>query len=93
MYNLSYDSNITTYIIIGFFDENSVAELLRECAKMSTFNNPNVLTVKGVCLDGGPLPYVIMPYMANGSLLSFLKKERANLVLTKDADSMQVSTL
>ena len=77
---------------IGFFDETAVAELLRECAKMSTFNHSNVLTVKGVCLDGGPLPYIIMPYMANGSLLSFLKKERANLVLTKDADSMQVST-
>ena len=67
-----------------------MAELLIECAKMSTFNNPNVLTVKGVCLDGGPLPYIIMPYMANGSLLSFLKKERSNLVLTKNADSTQV---
>ena len=67
-----------------------MAELLTECAKMSTFNNPNVLTVKGVCLDGGPLPYIIMPYMANGSLLSFLKKERYNLVLAKDADSTQV---
>ena len=65
-------------------------ELLRECAKMSAFDNPHVLTVKGVCLDGGPLPYIIMPYMANGSLLSFLKKERADLVLTIDADSMQV---
>ena len=58
---------------------------------MSTFNNPNVLTVKGVCLDGGQLPYIVMPYMANGSLLSFLKKERSSLVLTKEADSMQVS--
>ena len=76
---------------VGFFDEGTITELLGECAKMSAFDNPNVLTVKGVCLDGGPLPYIIMPYMANGSLLSFLKKERANLVLTKDADSMQVS--
>ena len=70
-----------------------MTELLTECAKMSTFNNPNVLTVKGVCLDGGPLPYIIMPYMANGSLLSFLKKERSNLVLIKDADSTQVLSI
>ena len=76
---------------VGFFDESAIMELLGECAKMSTFNNPNVLMVKGVCLDGGPLPYIVMPYMANGSLLSFLKKERLSLVLTKDADSMQVS--
>ena len=79
------------YLQIGFFDESAIRELLGECAKMSTFNNPNVLTVKGICLDGGPLPYIVMPYMANGSLLSFLKKERSTLVLMKDADSMQVS--
>ena len=80
-------------ILTGFFDESAVTELLGECVKMSTFNNPNVLTVKGVCLDGGPLPYIVMPYMANGSLLSFLKKERSSLVLAKEADSMQVSIL
>ena len=48
---------------------------------MHQFSHPNVLTLKGVCLDGGPAPYIIMPFMANGSLLSYLKKERDNVVL------------
>ncbi len=56
-------------------------DLLRECARMQKFEHPNVLKLSGVCLDGGPAPYVIMPFMANGSLLSYLKEERNTLVL------------
>ena len=58
-----------------------MADLLRECARMSEFNHPNILTLKGVCLDGGPAPFIIMPFMANGCLLSYLKKERESLVI------------
>ena len=42
------------------------------------------MSLKGVCLDGGPVPYIVLPYMANGSLAAYLKKERKNLVMTKD---------
>ena len=59
---------------------------------MSTFNHINVLTLKGVCLDGGPAPYIIMPFMANGSLLAYLKKNRSSLVISsEDADGEDVS--
>ena len=61
-----------------------VTNLLKECAKMKDFDHPNVLTLRGVCLDGGPAPYIVMPYMANGSLLSHLKKNRKNLVINPD---------
>ena len=54
---------------------------------MSTFDHPNILKLSGVCLDGGPAPYIIMPFMANGSLLSYLKEERERLVLDVDTDS------
>lgn len=50
---------------------------------MSHFNHPHVMTLKGICLDGGPVPYIILPYMANGSLLHYLKKERSNLIIKK----------
>ena len=45
------------------------------------------MALKGVCLDGGPVPYVILPYMANGSLLSYIRKERNSLVLIEEADT------
>ena len=70
--------------IVGFVETKLVEDLLRECAKMHSFDHPNVLKLSGVCLDGGPAPYVIMPFMANGSLLSYLKLERANLMLSPD---------
>ena len=59
-------------------------DLLKECTKMSTLDHPNVLTLIGVCVDGGPAPYIVMPFMFNGSLLAHLKKERENLVIPPD---------
>lgn len=57
-----------------------------ESLKMKHFDHPNVLGLIGVCLDAGPAPYVVMPYMANGSLLQYLKKERSTIVLTQEVD-------
>ena len=57
-----------------------------ESLKMKQFSHRNVLSLIGVCLDAGPAPYIIMPYMANGSLLAFLKKERKSLVLSESTD-------
>ena len=73
--------------IIGFIDDEAVQELLRECVKMKNLNHLHVMTLKGVCLDGGPVPYIVLPYMANGSLLSYLKKERSNLTVSMASDS------
>ena len=53
---------------------------------MKHFNHPNVMTLIGVCLDGGPIPYIVLPFMANGSLLSYLIKERVNLIVKKEND-------
>ena len=66
--------------------ESNVEDLRKECTKMSEFDHPNVLTLIGVCLDGGPAPYIIMPFMEKGSLLSYLKKNRENLVLEPGTD-------
>ena len=56
-------------------------DLIQECAKMAEFDHPNVLKLTGVCIDGGPAPYIIMPFLTNGSLLSYLKENRASMVL------------
>ena len=53
---------------------------------MHTLNHPNVLTLSGVCLDGGTAPYIIMPFMANGSLLGYLKSNRSTLVVPQEAE-------
>ena len=51
---------------------------------MVKFDHPNVLNLIGICLDGGPAPFIIMPFMANGSLLAYVKRNRPALVLSQD---------
>ena len=82
---------LLTYTVIqscvqlpGLYDRSAVRDMLKECAKMYDFNHSNVLTLKGVCLDGGTAPYIVMPFMANGSLLAYLKKNRETLVVSLD---------
>ena len=57
---------------------------------MKEFDHPNVLTLFGVCVDAGPAPYIVMPYMAKGSLLSYLRKERNKILLTQLDESEDV---
>ncbi len=66
---------------IGFLQKDLVTDLLKECVKMQEFDHPNVLKLLGVCLDGGPAPYIVMPFMSSGSLLSFLRKDREKLII------------
>ena len=68
----------------GLFTPNDVQSMMDEVLKMQSFNHPHVMTLIGVCLDAGPGLALVMPYMANGSLLAYLKKERPNLYLTDD---------
>ena len=67
-------------------------DIMTESIKMRGFNHPHVLGLIGVCIDAGPAPYIVMPFMANGSLLSYLRKERSNLLLdeTTDEDVVRV---
>ena len=53
-------------------------------------SHPNVMSLIGVCVDGTQGPSIVMPYMGNGSLLDYLKKERKNLYLEFDAEEEQV---
>ena len=68
----------------GTFSDKEVNELIEECLQMKSFEHPNVMNLLGVCLDAGPAPYLILPYMENGNLLSYLKSNRESLVLTEN---------
>ena len=57
---------------------------------MQEFHHPHVMPLIGACLDTGPGVSMVMPYMTNGSLLDYLKKERCNLDLTEGEDSDKV---
>ena len=76
----------------GDFDQVDVDKIVEESLKMSRFKHAHVMGLIGVCLDAGSAPYIVMPFMANGSLLKYLKRERESLVLLEGTDEDEVIT-
>ena len=75
----------------GSFTEKEKNQLLRESDMMLNFDHPNVINLIGVCLDAGPSPYLVLPFMENGSLLSYIRKNRNNLLVTKETAADKVA--
>ena len=52
--------------------------LVEESAIMKAFNHPNVLPLLGVCIDydDEDVLKIVMPFMVNGDLKTFLKNSR-----------------
>ena len=65
-------------------------KIIQESLKMSRFKHIHVMRLIGVCTDCGSAPYIIMPYMANGSLLSYLRREKWNILLPHHANKDEV---
>ncbi len=80
----------------GCFDRSAIHDMLEESVKMKSFSHQNVLSLLGVCVDAGPTPYIVMPYMSNGSLQLYLRKEREDLLFPEepgvDAEEDKVSS-
>ncbi|XP_064386824.1 receptor tyrosine-protein kinase erbB-3-like isoform X3 [Halichondria panicea] len=74
----------------GLFSPSDVQSMVSEITKMQEFHHPHVMPLIGVCLDAGPGVSMVMPYMTNGSLLDYLKKERSALELAEGEDSEKV---
>ena len=58
-----------------------VDNFVEECVKLSKLKHPNVMEIVGVCLDGGAVPFLVMPFMSNGNLLKYLKNNKKTFVL------------
>ena len=67
--------------------------MMKESMKMYGFEHPHVLGIIGLCIDSGPAPYIVMPFMANGSLLAYIKKEKMNLVVPIDSDDHELASV
>ncbi len=79
--------------VSAMFGPKDIEELVKASNRMALLNHPNVLSLIGICIDVGEAPYIVMPFMANGSLLSYLKKERANLKIAEGADIEKVNII
>ena len=74
--------------LTGTFSENDIRGIVEEILKMKQFDHFNVVSLIGVCLDlylYTEAPCIVMPYMSEGSLLSYLKRERPRLNIAENA--------
>ena len=78
-------------LILGLYSTSDVAKMLAEIAKMEDLRHPNVMSLIGVHLDMRLGLSIVMPFMANGSLLEYLKRERNSIYLDDSADVDTVS--
>ena len=72
------------------FTVNDIKGLMIESEKMRWFDHVNVMKLIGVCIDVGETPYIVMPFMVNGNLLTYLKKERSCFTIAGDAGETMV---
>ena len=77
--------------LVGAFSVGAVSDidlnkLIEESLRMAKFKHPNVMTLIGVSIDCGPSPYIVMPYMKKGDLLSYLRDNQAKLTIATEAD-------
>lgn len=74
---------------------DSLRDLVAETAVMKNFDHPNVLSLLGVCVDlnnsDGSMLKVILPFMENGDLRSFLRKNRVEKTDIKHFPKVEVN--
>ena len=65
------------------------SKLLKEVSLMLSFKHQNVMSLIGMCLDGD-VPLIIMPFMSDGSVLDYVRKNRQHLYLTEESSQERV---
>ncbi|XP_054159038.1 hepatocyte growth factor receptor-like [Oppia nitens] len=56
-------------------DVNTIETFLKEGLIMKDFNHLNVLTLIGVCFETTGEPIIVLPFMSNGDLLSYIRND------------------
>ena len=74
----------------GFYSAKNIEDLIAESERMKRFKHQNVMGLIGVSIDVGERPFIVMPFMANGSLLTYLKKNRSQFTVAEDAGEKMV---
>ena len=60
---------------------STAKEFIDECVLASKFDHPNVLNIIGVSIiPEEETPLMIMPFMHNGSVQSYIKSKRGNTI-------------
>ena len=65
-------------------DVSNVDQFIQECIIAKRFNHPNILNLIGVSYkEGEAVPLMILPFMHNGDVQSFVQSKRGNIDVTE----------
>ena len=67
------------------------SKLLKEVSLVLSFKHQNVMSLIGLCFDGDS-PLIIMPFMSDGIVLDYVRKNRKHLYLTEESSQEKVCT-
>ena len=76
-------------IILALSAASDKKKLLKEVTTMHSFKHPNVMSLIGVCFDG-ETPMILMPYMSNGSVLEYVKRNKVTLFFEIEVNKDEV---
>ena len=74
------------------FSSSDVRHLVEESQIMTRFDHPNVMKLLGVSVSKNRTLFLVMPFMAQGSLLSFLRKQRSEYTVENEEMTDLVSS-
>ena len=67
-------------VLTDLTSRNELEAFFAESLLVKDFQNPNILGLTRVCFDTPDgLPFIILPFMANGSLKDYLKRKRTHV--------------
>ena len=65
------------YYFADIHSKEQLSTFVEESLTMKDFHHPHILGLLGVCFDAPDgSPYIVIPFMANGSVKTYLKEKR-----------------
>jgi len=82
---------------VWFYSDVSLSnakEFIDECVMASKFDHPNVLSIFGVSVIAEEdTPLMVMPFMHNGDLKSFVKSKRGDTIKISHFPKVNIATI
>ena len=85
--------NSYNIVLTALSSATDVKLLIKEIAKMVHFNHPNVMTLTGFILDDRGVPLLVMPFMAKGTLLTYVRDNKTQFLCENEEEPDKVSSL
>ena len=72
-------------------DHTSYEDFLKEGLLMRDFSHPNVLSLTGVAIADHGMPMIVLPFMANGNLKTYIMKPKVEVRIENNCSLLNIT--